>query len=106
MRTRGGGLGGVDVPLMIYLALWYLGNYYYNFSNKLALKATGRAADFPMTISALQLGISGLYRIYMWLAPNAREKPTLKFDDVFISLSRGLPLIQSSRWIRWIRWIR
>ena len=50
MRTRGGGLDGVDVPLMIFFSQWYLGNYYYNFSNKLALKATGGAADFSMTI--------------------------------------------------------
>ena len=86
------GLGAVDVPLMIYFALWYLGNYYYNFSNKLALKAMGGGADFPLTISALQLGIGSLYRIFMWLAPNAREKPTLMIEDVsFFCLSRGLP---------------
>jgi hypothetical protein len=30
--------GGVDVGLMAYFALWYLGNYYYNITNKLALK--------------------------------------------------------------------
>jgi len=80
---RGGGaLGNVDVPLLIYFALWYLGNYYYNITNKLALKATGGAAGFPMTISALQLGIGSLYGIYLWLAPDAREKPKITMDDV------------------------
>lgn len=84
MSTRGGGgaLGGFDVPLLIYFALWYLGNYYYNISNKLALKATGGAAGFPMTISALQLGIGSLYGIFLWLAPDARKKPTVTLDDV------------------------
>ena len=83
MRTRGGGgLSGIDVPLMTYFALWYLGNYYYNISNKLALKATGGAAGFPMTISALQLGIGSLYGIFLWLAPDARQKPSINLDDV------------------------
>jgi len=30
LSTRGGGIGGMDVPLLIYFGLWYLGNYYYN----------------------------------------------------------------------------
>jgi len=83
MSTRGGSsLGNLDVPLLIYFALWYLGNYYYNITNKLALKATGGAAGFPMTISALQLGIGSLYGIFLWLAPDAREKPTVTLDDI------------------------
>lgn len=47
-ETRG---GGVDVPLLLYFFFWYLGNYYYNISNKLALKAAGGSAGFPMTVS-------------------------------------------------------
>eukprot|EP00571_Detonula_confervacea_P012254 CAMPEP_0172300146 /NCGR_PEP_ID=MMETSP1058-20130122/2301_1 /TAXON_ID=83371 /ORGANISM="Detonula confervacea, Strain CCMP 353" /LENGTH=409 /DNA_ID=CAMNT_0013009839 /DNA_START=28 /DNA_END=1257 /DNA_ORIENTATION=- len=85
MQTRGGAdekSSGIDVPLMVYFALWYLGNYYYNISNKLALKATGGAAGFPMTISALQLGIGSLYGIFLWLAPDARKKPTVTMDDI------------------------
>ncbi|KAL7533522.1 hypothetical protein ACHAXR_005287 [Thalassiosira sp. AJA248-18] len=83
MQTRGGSaLGNIDVPLLAYFALWYLGNYYYNISNKLALKATGGAAGFPMTISALQLGIGSLYGIFLWLAPDAREKPKVTLDDI------------------------
>jgi hypothetical protein len=33
--------GGIDIQLICYFALWYLGNYYYNISNKMALKAAG-----------------------------------------------------------------
>jgi solute carrier family 35 protein E1 len=69
---------------MAYFGLWYLGNYYYNITNKMALKATGGAAGFPLTISALQLGIGSLYGIFLWLAPDAREKPKVTFDDVSI----------------------
>lgn len=83
IQTRGGGgLSNIDVPLVIYFALWYVGNYYYNISNKLALKATGGAAGFPMTISALQLGIGSLYGIFLWLAPDARDRPKVTMDDI------------------------
>lgn len=80
--TRGGGATGFDIPLLIYFTLWYVGNYYYNISNKLALKATGGAAGFPMTISALQLGIGSIYGIFLWLAPDARTKPKVTMDDL------------------------
>ena len=86
MSTRGGGgLANIDIPLLSYFALWYIGNYYYNISNKLALKAAGGASGFPMTISALQLGIGSLYGIFLWLAPDAREKPKITMDDVSLS---------------------
>ena len=75
-------IAGIDIPLIAYFGLWYLGNYYYNITNKMALKATGGAAGFPLTISALQLGIGSLYGIFLWLAPDAREKPKVTFDDV------------------------
>jgi len=75
-------IAGLDIPLIAYFGLWYLGNYYYNITNKMALKATGGAAGFPLTISALQLGIGSLYGIFLWLAPDAREKPKVTFDDV------------------------
>merc|ERR1719442_83236 len=80
---RGGGaLGNVDVPLLIYFALWYLGNYYYNITNKLALKAAGGAGGYPMTISGLQLGVGCLYGIFLWLAPDARAKPSITLEDI------------------------
>lgn len=79
-----GGLkvGGIDVGLLIYFALWYLGNYYYNITNKLALNAAGGKTGFPMTISTLQLGVGCLYGIFLWLAPDARKKPTITMDDL------------------------
>ncbi|KAL7433643.1 hypothetical protein ACHAXM_003664 [Skeletonema potamos] len=48
----------------------------------LALKAAGGATGFPMTISALQLGIGSLYGIFLWLAPDARERPKVTMDDI------------------------
>ena len=84
IKTRGGALP-VDIPLLTFFGLWYLGNYYYNVSNKLALKAAGGATGFPMTISALQLGIGSLYGIFLWLAPDARESPKITMDDVSAS---------------------
>ncbi len=83
--TRGGAAAvasGIDIPLLAYFGLWYLGNYYYNITNKLALKAVGGASGFPLTISTLQLGIGSLYGLFLWLAPDAREKPKITLDDV------------------------
>jgi solute carrier family 35 protein E1 len=83
LKTRGGGaLGGVDIPLMLYFLFWYVGNYYYNITNKLALKAAGGSAGFPMTISALQLAVGAVYGTFLWLAPDARAKPAITLDDV------------------------
>lgn len=83
LSTRGGGGGlPIDIPLLSFFALWYLGNYYYNITNKLALKAAGGATGFPLTISALQLGIGSLYGIFLWLAPDARAKPSVTMDDI------------------------
>lgn len=81
---------GIDIPLLTYFFLWYLGNYYYNISNKLALKAAGGAAGFPMTISCLQLGVGVLYAMFLWLAPDARKTPNLTKDDVLKFLPVGL----------------
>jgi solute carrier family 35 protein E1 len=80
--TGGAASAGIDVPLSIYFVLWYIGNYYYNISNKLALKAAGGSTGFPMTISALQLGVGCIYAIFLWLAPDARKKPEITLDDV------------------------
>lgn len=83
VSTRGGGfLGGVDIPLMLYFLFWYVGNYYYNVSNKLALKAAGGSAGFPMTISALQLAVGCIYALFLWVAPDARSKPSVTLDDI------------------------
>ena len=81
---RGGSskVGGIDIPLLIYFALWYLGNYWYNITNKLALNAAGGKVGFPVTISSLQLGVGALYGLFLWLAPDARAKPKVTVDDI------------------------
>jgi solute carrier family 35 protein E1 len=73
---------GVDVSLLSYFFFWYLGNYYYNISNKLALKNSGGAQGFPMTIATLQLGVGVIYALFAWAAPDMRNAPSLTFDDV------------------------
>jgi solute carrier family 35, member E1 len=77
--------GGFDVAKFTQFALWYLGNYYYNISNKQALKAAGGATGFPMTLSCLQLGVGVLYALFLWAAPDARSTPKITIND-FISL--------------------
>merc|ERR1712226_1668746 len=71
-----------NVPLMLYFAFWFLGNYYYNVTNKMALKAAGGAAGFPMTISSLQLLPGCLYAMFLWAAPDARKMPNITRQDV------------------------
>jgi len=67
---------------MIYFLFWYVGNYFYNITNKLALRAAGGASGFPMTISSLQLGVGCLYGIFLWVAPDARATPKVTLDDL------------------------
>jgi len=78
----GGFLGGVDIGLLTYFALWYLGNYYYNITNKLALKAAGGVSGFPMTIATMQLGVGMLYPLFLWAAPDARALPQTSLSDL------------------------
>jgi len=83
METRGGAAApAVDFGLLAYFALWYLGNYYYNITNKLALNAAGGKTGFPMMVSSLQLLVGSLYGIFLWLAPDARSKPTISLSDL------------------------
>mmetsp|Transcript_48 Transcript_48/g.109 ORF Transcript_48/g.109 Transcript_48/m.109 type:complete len:405 (+) Transcript_48:78-1292(+) len=77
-----GALKGIDIGLLLYFLCWYVGNYYYNITNKLALKAAGGKTGFPMTISSLQLGVGVLYALFLWVAPDARSKPKITWDDV------------------------
>jgi len=79
--TASGG-GGIDFGLLSYFFLWYLGNYYYNITNKLALNAAGGKVGFPMTLSSLQLGVGAIYGIFLWLAPDARSKPSVTKEDI------------------------
>jgi len=80
----------IDVGLGIYFFLWYLGNYYYNITNKLALKAAGGAAGFPMIISCLQLGVGVVYAAFLWAAPDARPTPKITLDDFKKMLPVGI----------------
>jgi len=88
MAIRGGAAdaapakAGPDIGLIAYFALWYLGNYYYNITNKLALNAAGGKVGFPMTLSSLQLGVGAIYGLFLWLAPDARAKPTVTLQDL------------------------
>jgi len=82
LKVKGGALSNIDIPLTLYFAFWYLGNYYYNISNKLCLQAAGGSTGFPMTISGLQLGVGCLYAIFLWIAPDARSKPKVSVDDI------------------------
>jgi len=88
MSIRGGAADaapakkGPDLGLIAYFALWYLGNYYYNITNKLALNAAGGKVGFPMTLSSLQLGVGAIYGLFLWLAPDARSKPKVNMQDV------------------------
>merc|ERR1719335_445036 len=80
---------GVDFALLLCFALWYLGNYYYNITNKLALTAAGGATGFPMTIATMQLGVGVVYALFLWLAPDARKKPEISFEDYKATLPVG-----------------
>jgi solute carrier family 35 protein E1 len=85
LSVKGGALSflsGIDIPLVLYFAFWYLGNYFYNITNKIALKAAGGSAGFPMTISGLQLGVGVLYALFIWVAPDARSTPNVTVDDI------------------------
>lgn len=84
LETRGGddSKSGIDFGLGAYFFLWYLGNYYYNITNKLALNAAGGKVGFPMALSSLQLAVGACYGIFLWLAPDAREKPKVTKEDL------------------------
>jgi solute carrier family 35 protein E1 len=71
----------MDIGLIVYLTLWYLGNYYYNIYNKLSAKAAG-GADFAFTLAWLQLVVGSVYAIFLWAAPEARAKPNCSFAQV------------------------
>jgi len=71
----------MDLALVVYLAAWYLGNYYYNIYNKNAGKASG-GAEFAFTLAVLQLVVGSVYALFLWLAPDARAAPKMTFSQV------------------------
>lgn len=72
-KQSGGSI--LDPALLFYFTFWYLGNYYYNISNKLALKEAGGKDGFPMTIATLQLGVGVVYALFAWILPDLRALP-------------------------------
>jgi solute carrier family 35 protein E1 len=79
----------VDIPLLTYFALWYLGNYYYNIQNKNAAIEAG-GSDFAMTIATAQLAVGCVYALFLWVAPDARKMPTITFNDFIKMLPVGI----------------
>ena len=79
----------MDIALIAYLALWYLGNYYYNIYNKQAGLASG-GAEFAFTNATLQLVVGSLYALFLWVAPDARKAPKLTFSQCLELLPLGL----------------
>jgi len=80
---------GVDFALLAYFFFWYLGNYYYNITNKLALNAAGGATGFPMSIATMQLGFGCIWALFLWGYPDARALPKISFDDWKATLPVG-----------------
>jgi len=78
--------GGFDLKLVFLIFLWYVGNWYHNATNKVALAAGGGLAGFPMTISAGYLGVGALYALFLWAAPDARPMPQITAGDYMRTL--------------------
>merc|ERR1719329_1700123 len=64
----------IDIPLLIYFAFWYLGNYYYNIQNKNAANAAG--------------GV--IYALFLWVAPDARKPPSVTQSDLIKMIPVGI----------------
>jgi len=79
----------MDIGLLIYLAFWYLGNYYYNIQNKNASNASG-GSTFAMTIATAQLGIGVIYAVFLWVAPDARKPPQITASDFLKMIPAGV----------------
>eukprot|EP01038_Epipyxis_sp_PR26KG_P007972 gene7972-10812_t len=73
-----------NTKLSIYLAVWYLGNIYYNIYNKKACIALGKNAhgqsNAHWALSAVQLLVGVLFVIPQWLV-GVRKAPELTVDN-------------------------
>lgn len=64
----GGDGGGSTGKLLTLFALWYVGNYYYNIYNKVALnEGGGKDGPHAYTIAAAQLAVGFVYALLTWL---------------------------------------
>jgi solute carrier family 35 protein E1 len=79
----------MDIALVINLAAWYLGNYYYNIFNKSAAKVAG-GAEYAFTLATLQLCVGSAYALFLWFAPDARPKPRLSLAQALKLAPLGL----------------
>ena len=89
-ELRASGSGGVDVTLLVYFALWYLGNYFYTINNKIALNAAGGATGFPVTVAFLQIALGAVYALFLWAAPDGRKLPEVTTSDLMKMLPVGV----------------
>lgn len=73
-----------ETKLPIYLAVWYIGNIYYNIYNKKACIALGKnaagASNLHWALSAAQLLVGVLFVIPMWLT-GLRDKPNMTTEN-------------------------
>jgi len=82
--------GGFDLKLLVLIILWYVGNWYHNATNKIALAAGGGITGYPLTISTGYLGAGALYALFLWAAPDARPLPKITVGDYLRTLPVGL----------------
>merc|ERR1740129_658873 len=76
-----------DASVLLVFTIWFVATFCYNINNKLLTKATGAA--FPMTIATLQLGVSLIYSLVLWMTPNGRQRPNISFKDYIATLPLG-----------------
>lgn len=73
-----------QTQLMTYLAVWYMGNIYYNIYNKKACIALGKnasgASNAHWALSAVQLLVGVLFVVPFWLT-GIRKAPELTADN-------------------------
>ncbi len=73
-----------STKLTVYLAVWYLGNIYYNIYNKKACIALGKnahgASNAHWALSAAQLFVGVLFVLPMWLT-GLRKAPQMTADN-------------------------
>jgi solute carrier family 35 protein E1 len=74
-------MAGIDIATIVYITVWYLGNYYYNIYNKNAGKASG-GAEYAFTLATIQLVVGSVYALFLWVAPEARAPPKMTFAQV------------------------
>jgi len=82
--AKGGLFSADNIAISSYLAVWYLGNVFYNIYNKKACIALGKNAagvsNAHWALSALQLFVGVLFVIPMWIT-GIRKPPEMSMDN-------------------------